>query len=264
MTDQETGSAAGAVAGAAVSTYFTGDPSTGAQAGSVIGSMLGGALGQSGLSHEQREALEKQRNARATVPGILADIQAAQTLEQLWARLVWWGSGYTGGSHPGTAVQIAVIESAGESFLWNNLDRGTVKRDTSALAYQWDAKGWVDWPDRYARPELAEKVYAGIYIGTHNPHYPVWRHPAGFFAALLQHPSWVKVFSATGVDTALLKSAVTTRVQQLSAQSQSQQSAEVKAITATGVGGPSEWSPALLAGGAAVALIVGKLFLARG
>lgn len=176
----------------------------------IAGMFMGGTPQ---LSHAQREALEVQRVA-GTVGSMIGQIQSARSLDELWAILKAWQSGYVGGTSS-VAVPIYFRPPGG--------DEGDPAAEAAATAaWAWiDAQpdmvvppvGYTDWHDFVTRtgqgPGMGPTAQIGLlgapWPGTPglSPNYPVWtKH--GFFAVLERYPDYLRAHTQAGVTPSML------------------------------------------------------------
>lgn len=93
--------------------YVLGGP-IGAVVGLVIGAAIGaalGALGKKSESSKEREQREANR-ALGAAQQMIADINAAPMLAELYDRIVSWGSGTTGGTHQHAIITLVQVNGA--------------------------------------------------------------------------------------------------------------------------------------------------------
>lgn len=198
----------------------------GIPAGSIVqsvASLFGGQV----LSHEERERRELGRTT-GQVQAMIAEIHAAGTPEVLWTTLVKWQSGYVGGSTPlAVAVSLPGLTPA-EWTRWVILPTGMQGFTLEQVARTMQQRhGWSSF-------SVEELLRQHPGVGTPNQWYPVYT-PAGFFQALVAHPTYLHAGVQAGVTQASLDAsnqAVASAI--LGQLAKLAQAGQLQRITATG------------------------------
>lgn len=217
----------------------------GIPAGSIVqsvASLFGGRV----VSHAAREQSELQRTT-GQVQDMIAEIHAATTPEALWTTLVKWQSGYVGGTSAlAVAIQMPGLTPA-EWRRWVTLPTGMESFALEEVARR------LDWPS-------VDRMLANLpFVGEPNQYYPVLTR-AGFFQALVAHPTYLHAGVQAGVTPSRLTAsnqAVASAI--LGQLSKLAQSGQLQRITQTG-----QTSSGALTGAATAGALLGPPTFAGG